>query len=93
MGKYSIRVEKKAAKDLEKIYKSGNKGDISKVEKIFQELEEHPQTGTGKPEVLKNELTGLWSRRINKKDRLVYEIVDMEVVVIVLSAQGHYSDK
>jgi len=93
MGKYSIRVEKKAVKDLEKIYKSGNKGDISKVEKIFQELEEHPKTGTGKPEALINELTGLWSRRINKKDRLVYEIADMEIVVIVLSAQGHYSDK
>lgn len=93
MGKYSLRVEKKAVKDLEKIYKSGNREDISKVERIFQELEEHPQTGTGKPELLRNELAGLWSRRINKKDRLIYEILDMEVVVVVLSAQGHYSDK
>ncbi len=93
MGKYSIRVDKEARKDLEKIYRSGNKTDISKIEKIFRELEEHPKTGTGKPEVLKHELVGLWSRQINKKDRLVYEIVDMEVLVIILSAQGHYSDK
>lgn len=93
MGKYSIRVDKEARKDLEKIYRSGNKTDISKIEKIFRELEEHPKTGTGKPEVLKHELVGLWSRQINKKDRLVYEIVDMEVLVIILSVQGHYSDK
>lgn len=93
MGKYSIRVEKAAAKDLEKLYKSGNKTDISRVEKIFQELEEHPRTGTGKPETLKYELAGLWSRRINKKDRLIYEIADKEILVIILSAQGHYFDK
>ena len=93
MGKYSIRVTKNAQKDLEKIYKSGNKADISKVEQIFQELEETPETGIGKPERLKNNYSGFWSRRINKKDRLVYEIVDSEIIVIVLSALGHYSDK
>lgn len=93
MGKYSVRVEKAAAKELEKLYKSGNKADISRIEKIFRELEEHPQTGIGKPEALKHDLGGLWSRRINMKDRLIYEIVDKEILVIVLSAQGHYFDK
>ncbi|WP_229203339.1 Txe/YoeB family addiction module toxin [Dyadobacter jejuensis] len=52
-----------------------------------------PQTGIGEPKKLKNELSGLWSRRINKKDRLVYEIVESEAIVIILSALGHYSDK
>jgi toxin YoeB len=59
MGKYFIRVEKEAAKDLKKIYKSGNKSDILKVEKIFQELEETPEYGTGSPEKLKNNYSGL----------------------------------
>ncbi|MCA0231405.1 MAG: Txe/YoeB family addiction module toxin [Bacteroidetes bacterium] len=93
MGKYIVRVEKEAVKDLRKIYKSGNKADISKVEKILQELEETPEIGTGNPEKLKHQLIGFWSRRINKKDRLVYEINDVEVIVIVVSALGHYSDK
>lgn len=93
MAKYFIRVTKNAQKDLEKIYKSGNKADISKVEQIFEELGETPETGTGKPEKLRNNYSGLWSRRINKKDRLVYEINDSEIVVIILSALGHYSDK
>lgn len=93
MGKYSIRVEKEAVQDLKKIYKSGNKADIAKIEKIFQELELTPESGLGSPERLKNNYSGLWSRRINKKDRLIYEINDNEVIVIVFSALGHYSDK
>ncbi|TLU88453.1 MAG: hypothetical protein FDX21_00055 [Chlorobium sp.] len=37
------------------------------MEKILLELEEHPATGTGKPEVLKGEFAGLWSRRLNQQ--------------------------
>lgn len=93
MGKYSIRVEKEAVRDLQKIYKSGNKADISKVEKIFEQLAETPEIGIGNPERLKNNLSGLWSRRINKKDRIIYEINNTEIIVIVLSALGHYTHK
>jgi len=53
-------------------------------------LEEHPETGTGKPERLKNNLTGLWSRRINKEHRLVYYIDGNKVTVTIISAYGHY---
>jgi len=56
-------------------------------------LEEHPFTGTGQPEQLKYELIGLWSRRINQKDRLIYEVNQSVVTVKVISALGHYSDK
>lgn len=93
MGKYIIRVEKSAQKDLQKILISGNKSDISKIETIFKELEENPYEGIGFPEQLKYELKGYWSRRINKKDRLVYKILENEILVIVISALGHYSDK
>ncbi|MFC6099446.1 Txe/YoeB family addiction module toxin [Olivibacter domesticus] len=93
MGRYSIDVEKKARKQLAEIHKSGNKSDIRKVEVIFEELTEHPETGTGNPEQLKHELSGFWSRRINSKDRLVYKINDLQIVVTVVSAKGHYSDR
>ena len=93
MGKYTIRVEKMAAQDLKKLYKSGKKTDISKVERIFKELSETPKTGIGEPKQLGNDLAGLWSRRINKKDRVVYEIIESEIVVVVVSALGHYKDK
>lgn len=54
---------------------------------------EHPKTGTGQPEMLKHDLHGLYSRRISKKHRLVYEVKDHVVTVIVLSAYSHYGDK
>ncbi|MGK9118475.1 MULTISPECIES: Txe/YoeB family addiction module toxin [Sphingobacteriaceae] len=93
MGRYSIDVEKKARKQLIEIYKSGNKADIKKLETIFAELAEHPERGAGNPEQLKYELSGFWSRRINSKDRLIYKINDLQVIVTVVSAKGHYGNK
>ncbi|MGC4129969.1 MAG: Txe/YoeB family addiction module toxin [Bergeyella sp.] len=93
MGKFRIEIKPEAQKDLEKHYKSGNKASIKKIETILVELEDHPTTGTGQPEPLKYELTGKWSRRINQKDRMVYSIDEDTVMVEVLSAMGHYSDK
>lgn len=93
MGRYSIEISKEALADLSKIKRSGKKADISKIEKIFSELEIHPTIGIGKPEKLKYKTENVWSRQINKKDRLIYEIIDHEVVVIVISALGHYNDK
>ena len=57
------------------------------------ELQEHPRTGTGKPEPLSEGRAGQWSRRISQKHRLIYEIEDTIVKVDVLSAYGHYDDK
>ena len=64
-----------------------------KAQALIEELREHPRTGTGHPEPLTGERSGQWSRRITKKHRLVYEIHDTEVVVLVLTAYGHYEDK
>ncbi|MBP2284008.1 toxin YoeB [Flavobacterium sp. CG_23.5] len=93
MGRYTIEISKEALADLLKIKKSGKKTDILKIEKIFLELESHPTTGIGKPEKLKYKDDNVWSRQVNKKDRLIYEIIDHEVVVIIISAIGHYNDK
>lgn len=62
---FEINFTQKALKDIEKIKKSGNKKILSKLEVLLDELEEHPYSGTGKPELLKNNYSGLWSRRLN----------------------------
>lgn len=93
MGRYTIEISKEALADLLKIKKSGKKTDITKIQKIFLELEIHPTVGIGKPEKLKYKDSNVWSRQINKKDRLIYEIIDYEVVVIIISALGHYAEK
>ena len=75
------------------IQRSGDKSPIKKVAQIISELYDHPETGIEKPERLKFDLPGYWSRRINKKDRLIYQIEDEIVTVTVVSAIGHYGNK
>lgn len=91
MGKYRVIVSNIAKKDLLAIHRSGDKASIKKVEQIIAELYNHPETGIGKPEKLKFDLTGYWSRRINKKDRLIYFIEDDIITVTIVSALGHYN--
>ena len=93
MGSYKIIIKETAEKDFLKHKKSGNKQNLFKISKIIEELREHPYTGIGKPEQLKYNLQGLWARRINQKDRLIYEVVEDVVSVYILSAIGHYEDK
>ncbi|MBK8623977.1 MAG: Txe/YoeB family addiction module toxin [Saprospiraceae bacterium] len=90
MGKYFIEIKETAQKEMKQIQKSGDKATIKKLELILVELENHPTTGTGKPEQLKHELSGYWSRRLNKKDRLIYQILEKEVIVVIVSALDHY---
>jgi len=93
MGKFRVVVSNTARKDIKKHLKSGNKPTIKKIEKILIELGNHPYRGTGKPEPLKHDFSGKWSRRLNKKDRIIYVVKDNIVQVEVLSAIGHYLDK
>ncbi len=89
--KYKVIFTGKALKETKKLSKTGRKSDVRKLEQILEELKIHPTTGTGNPEQLKHQLAGYWSRRINKKDRLVYEIIDNgDKKVIIISALGHY---
>ena len=90
---YTLEFTGTALADIEKHKKSGDKAVLKKIEKLLNELIEHPATGTGQPEMLKHDLAGLYSRRINKKHRLVYSIDDQIITVHVLSAWSHYSDK
>ena len=90
---YTLDFSKTALKDIKKHKKSGDKPTLKKIEKLLNELMKHPIEGTGQPEMLKHNLAGLYSRRINKKHRLVYSINEQIVTVYVLSAWSHYGDK
>ncbi len=89
---YSLSYTEQAKEDLICLLKDEPKS-YRKAIQLIQEVCEHPRTGTGHPEQLKGEPRGRWSRRITQKHRLVYEIHDDEVIVIVITAYGHYSDK
>ncbi len=93
MAKFIIEYSENALKDLSKIKKAGNKSEIKKVTTLLQEIEETPRKGTGNPERLKYHKGEIWSRRINKKDRLVYEIFEEKVTITIIQAVGHYDDK
>ncbi|MFO7934729.1 MAG: Txe/YoeB family addiction module toxin [Bacteroidales bacterium] len=93
MGKYTLEVSSKARKELQFHFKSGNKSDIRRIEQIFLELSNTPYEGVGHPEPLKYEMSGYWSRRINRKDRIIYKVYEDRVVVLVVSAIGHYGEK
>lgn len=90
---YILEFSENALEDLEKHKKSGNQGTLKKLQQLLNKLREHPKTGTGQPEKLKHALAGLYSRRINKKHRLVYSIRQNIVTVYVVSAWSHYGDK
>ncbi len=88
--KYTIVLRKTAQDDIAAHKRSGNVGLCAKLEELLLELAEHPREGTGKPERLKGDLSGYWSRRINREHRLLYSIDDTVVTVAVISAKGHY---
>ena len=61
---------------------------LKKVNSLLKEIKRSPYEGTGKPEALKHELQGCWSRRINQEHRLVYEVFDTQINV--LACRYHY---
>ena len=77
-----------AKNDLEYWRKSGNKSIQKKISSLLLSIIETPFSGVGKPEALKHELSGYWSRRINREHRLIYKVIDHSVVI--LSLRGHY---
>lgn len=87
---YRINFYETADEDLVRWRKSGQKIIMDKITRLLKDIAEHPYYGTGKPEALRYELTGKWSRRINDEHRIVYEVDEVNKVVNVLSLFGHY---
>ena len=87
---YNLLFSKNALDDIQSHRKSGDRAILMKIDQLLNELINHPSTGTGQPEKLKHELSGKFSRRINRKHRLIYEIDEVAKTVYVLSAKTHY---
>jgi len=84
-----INFKDTALEDIEYFKKSGNIQIQKKITELIADIMLHPETGLGKPEQLKHELTGCWSRRLDTKHRIVYRV--SKNTLYVLSLRGHYS--
>lgn len=88
---YNIIISDEAALQMIEFQKS-DIASYRKCQKFIEELKEHPQTGTGQVERLKGD-DNYWSRRVNKKDRMIYSIVNEIITVTIITVKGHYKDK
>ncbi len=64
---------------------------LEKINSLIAEILRHPFVGSGKPEALKADFSGLWSRRINDEHRLVYAIFNDQIIIV--QCRYHYSKK
>lgn len=64
---------------------------LKRINQLIRDIEREPFVGIGKPEPLVGELSGLWSRRIDQRNRLVYSVSDD--TLMIYSARNHYDDK
>ncbi|WHF50687.1 Txe/YoeB family addiction module toxin [Chryseobacterium gotjawalense] len=87
-----IIFSRKAKSDLDFWQRSGNKLVLKKISELVRAIQENPFKGIGKPEPLKHNLSGIWSRRINQEHRLIYQMANENTIEIlnILSLKGHY---
>ena len=83
-----IELFEDAVEDFVYWKKSGNLAIQKKIQQLFSSMLETPYAGTGKPEALKHNLSGKWSRRINGEHRIIYEV--QGELIKVYSLKGHY---
>ena len=90
--RYIIDISDHADKIIRK-WKKSNPQLFKKYQRIYHELADHPRTGIGHPEPLRggNDIT--YSRRLSAHDRIIYDIHDETVTVLVIDVEGHYDDK
>ena len=79
----------KAKADIAWWRKSGNKQIQKRITELITSIVETPFEGIGKPELLKYELSGKWSRRITQEHRIVYAVEENRIIII--SLLYHYS--
>ena len=83
-----VKLSTQAIADFRFWEKSGNKAIQKKIQLLIAEMQKHPLEGLGKPEALKHDLAGKYSRRINREHRIVYDV--SESVIQIYSLKGHY---
>lgn len=80
-----------ALEDRDYWFQSGNEKVMKRISSLLADIQQHPFSGIGKPEPLKGNLHGMWSRRITEEHRLVYSVASGMICVYVLSMRYHYS--
>lgn len=73
------------------LWQQEDRKTLKSINELLKEIQRNPFRGKGKPEPLKGKYAGSWSRRINKKDRLIYQISDD--MIVITQCKGHYTDK
>ena len=68
--------------------KSGNLKIQNRISELLESIKQNPYQGIGKPEALKSNWSGYWSRRINKEHRLIYKTENERIIIAQL--RGHY---
>jgi len=71
-----------------RLWAKEDKRIIDKIDSLITEIVRDPFHGTGKPEPLKGNLSGYWSRRITEEHRLVYKVLHEQIVIV--SCKYHY---
>jgi len=84
-----VTFSEEAQRDIEFWKKSENKIIQKKIQQLLAAILENPFEGIGKPEALKHQLSGLWSRRINHEHRIIYELFNDQIIKIH-ALKGHY---
>jgi toxin YoeB len=69
-------------------WQNEDKKILKKINELFKNIQRHPFEGIGKPEPLKFDLKGFWSRRIDREHRLVYQVIENEI--LIYSCRYHY---
>ncbi|GMO59702.1 MAG: Txe/YoeB family addiction module toxin [Rickettsiales bacterium] len=91
MDKLKIHLANNNATKQYKFLQKNNKSVFKKLVKLLLAINENHYEGIGKPEALKGNLSGWWSRRITKEHRLVYR-VENGIVIVILECMHHYGE-
>ena len=69
-------------------WQAEDKKTLKRINQLIRDIQRSPRSGIGKPEPLTGNLSGLWSRRIDEKNRIVYR--EAEDGIIIFAVKGHY---
>jgi len=72
------------------LWQTIDKKTLKKINQLLKDIEREPYAGIGKPEPLKHNLSGWWSRQIDEANRIVYRIKNEKIEIA--QCKGHYSD-